>query len=178
MLVTRFKNGSKKAFDELYKRYSKTLLNLMFHLLNRDEALAQDLLHDVFVRLIEFPEKFDTSRNFKSWIFTVATNECRKQYRRPPNQSLEDVDENDVLESNCVVNNLDQAQFKQMLAIQLKELSFEQRSCFVLRYQEKLSIKEISDVLNCAEGTVKSRLHYTTKLLSNKLAIFNPLESI
>ncbi|MFT5725656.1 MAG: RNA polymerase sigma-70 factor (ECF subfamily) [Bacteroidia bacterium] len=175
-LMDHFKDGSKKAFNLLYERYSQQLLRTMYHLLNQNEDLAQDLLHDVFVRLIENPEKFDSSRKFKSWIYTVVTNECKKQYRKTATLSIDDVNGQDILDNSSILRNINNVQFKKMLDVELKQLTFEHRSCFVLRYEENLSVKEISQISDCAEGTVKSRLHYTLKQLSSKLAIFNPIE--
>ena len=175
VLMDRFKNGSQKAFTQLYNRYSEQLLRFMYRMVNNDELLAQDLLHDVFVRLIENPEKFDTNRNFKSWIYTVVSNECKKQYRKTPTHNIDD-HTNNIEDPSCVLTKMDEERFKKVLGTELSHLSFEHRSCFVLRYQEKFTIKEISDVMDCAEGTVKSRLHYTIKQLANKLAIFNPIE--
>ena len=60
--------GSSAAFEEIYLRYSKDLLALMYRLLQCNEALAQDILHDIFLKIVEKPKQFDTSRKFKPWI--------------------------------------------------------------------------------------------------------------
>jgi RNA polymerase sigma-70 factor, ECF subfamily len=62
--------------------------------------------------------------------------------------------------------------FEQELHQALGELDETQRQCFVLRYQEELSVREIAEILDCPEGTVKSRMFYTLKKLGNKLRAF------
>ena len=54
------------AFDELHTRYSKRLLHFMFKMLNNDEEKAQDLLQDLFMKIVERPHMFDTSKKFYS----------------------------------------------------------------------------------------------------------------
>lgn len=177
-LMKRFQQGDQKAFDAIYRRYSKRLLHFMFRLLNHDEPVAQDKLHDVFIKLVEDPKKFDSNRNFKSWIFTVAANECRKHYRTEPTVSLEE----DMLlpESNeeTVLETMGSERFQQALKRELQHLSYEHRCTFVMRFQEGFTVKEISEIMGCSAGTVKSRTHYSLKILAGKLAKFNPAKTV
>ncbi len=175
--MKHFQNGSMQAFSEIYARYSQRLLYFMYRLLNQDEALAQDKLHDVFARLIEKPMSFDANRTFKPWIFTVVANECRKHFRKKPMSYLEE--EVDIEEETLLpFDKMEQAHFRNALYKELGKLSYEHRCTFVLRYQEKLSVVEIGTIMNCPEGTVKSRIHYSIKILSKKLAVYNPLKKI
>jgi len=73
-------------------------------------------------------------------------------------------------------NNLDQQIFNEALFKELDKMDYLKKETFVLRYMDDLSIKEISNVMDCSEGTVKSRLFYTLKKLSPKLSAFNPFE--
>ena len=164
------------AFTELYARYGKRLLHFAYRLLNHDEALAQDVLQEVFVRLAERPEMFDTTRNFKSWIFTVVANECRKTYRHGTTEQLDDLAERqDLHPVDELIAPVDRKIFNRHLKQALLTLSSEHRETFVLRYQEQFSLKEIAVVMECSEGTVKSRLYYATKKLAGHLEAFKPL---
>ena len=176
-LMLLFQEGNQRAFDEVYHRYSKRLLHFMFRMVNNDEALAQDLLHDIFMRLVQQPNRFDTSRNFKSWIFTVAANECYKHHRKRGIVEQVDVLEMDfpILDTNP--HDLDQKTFRRALRKELEQLSYDHRCTFILRFQEGLSVKEVSDIMDCSEGTVKSRSHHCLKNLSVKLAMYNPINS-
>lgn len=174
-LMLLFQEGNQRAFDEIYLRYSKRLLHFMFRMVNNDEALAQDLLHDVFTRLVQRPESFDANRNVKSWIFTVAANECHKSYRRQSTTDINEELEIESMESHII--DLDQKTFRRALRKELEQLSYEHRCTFILRFQEGLSVREVSEIMDCTEGTVKSRSHHCLKNLSVKLAAYNPINA-
>ena len=81
-----------------------------------------------------------------------------------------DISDNAELSDRIV----DREIFNEKLNEELLELSENHRVVFELRYKEDLSIKEIADVMECSEGTIKSRLFYTIKKLSDKLQAYNP----
>jgi hypothetical protein len=74
--------GDIAAFDELYDRYGGRLLRYFHRMLGRDEEKAQDFLQDIFLRIVERPELFSLDRRFSTWIFSVAHNMCKNEYRR------------------------------------------------------------------------------------------------
>lgn len=174
-------NGQELAFDELYKRYSKRLLGYFIRMLNFDKNLAEDALQDLFLKIAEAPEKFDNTRSFKTWIFSVASNTCKNYYRHKKIVSeskdeifymIETKNEDAFLSA---ANKLDGAEFRKMLYELLNNLPAEKKEAFILKYQEEKTIAEIAIIQECPEGSVKSRLHYTIKLLEEKLKIFKPI---
>lgn len=171
--------GEETAFDELYNRYSKRLLVYFYRMLGGNEEKAQDFLQDIFVKIIEKPHLFGSKNRFSSWVFTVANNMCKNEYRRLKVRN-QVVNEKDLDffphpgENNFLEKNLAGSEFKEVLLKELTKLDQLKQSTFLLRFQENLSIKEISEILECSEGTVKSRLFYTTKYLAKKLNAFNP----
>ncbi|HWY09940.1 MAG TPA: sigma-70 family RNA polymerase sigma factor [Bacteroidia bacterium] len=179
-LMLHLCNGEVLAFDELYYRYSKRLLGYFIRMLNFDKGLAEDALQDLFLKIAESPEKFDSSRSFKTWIFSMASNSCKNFYRHQKvvTDSKEELEylgnssENEFLKTAA---KIDAAEFKKMLEEVLNELAPEKKEAFILKYQEDKSIADIAFIQNCPIGSVKSRLHYTLKTLEEKLKIFNPL---
>jgi RNA polymerase sigma-70 factor (ECF subfamily) len=171
-------DGNVEAIDNLYNRYSSRLLHYFHRMLNRDDERAQDFLHDLFVKIVDRPTAFDTKQSFCTWIFTVANNMCKNEYRRLEVRSRETTVEQIRMDRHTgsvdIDFDLDAKAFKQAVMDALEELEPSHRSTFLLRYQEDLTIREISDVLGCAEGTTKSRLHYVTKRLSKQLQEMNP----
>jgi len=167
-LMLHLQQGEASAFDELYLRYSKRLLGYFIRMLNFDKEKAQDSLHDVFLKIIERPELFDRTRSFKSWIYTIAYNTCKNHYKHTE----------DILDEKFFISmaaKMDAMDFKRALNTELALLPVDKKTTFVLRYQEDRSINEIAEIMECSEGTVKSRIHYTLKILSEKLNIYNPL---
>jgi RNA polymerase sigma-70 factor (ECF subfamily) len=173
--------GEVLAFDELYARYSRRLMIYFARMLNFDRDLAEDALQDLFLKIAEHPEKFDRNRSFKTWIFSVASNTCKNYYRHRSVvvQSREELQYlNGKVHENSFTNlasKIDAVEFRKMLEEVLDELPPEKKEAFILKYQEEKSIAEIAFIQNCPEGSVKSRLHYTLKLLEEKLYIFNPV---
>ncbi len=174
--MQQFQDGDKQAFTEIYHRYAQRLLYFMYKMVGDREGIAQDLLHDVFAKLIEHPTSFNVQRSFKPWIFTVAANQCKKSMRGAPMVGLDVLHKQQDAQPSSI-DHMHTSDFKQSLHRAMNQLSPDHRSVFVLRYIEHLSVKEISTVLSCAEGTVKSRLHYCTKKLANQLEEFNPLKA-
>lgn len=160
--------GDEEAFNEIYARYSSRILHFLFRMLGQDEALAQDFLQDVFLKIVTAPEKFDPTRNFKTWIFTVAANLCKNSFRNKKYLPSSLPHANEVIaESN--VGDLDDETFKADFLIALDQLLPVYKEVFVLRYEDDLSLNEIAVVADCPLGTVKSRLHSATRILSEKL---------
>lgn len=174
-LIEFLSKGDKKAFDEIYGRYAEKLMGYFFKMLWQDREKAEDMVHDIFLKVINKPELFDTSRSFKTWIFSVACNMCKNEYKkaevRKNTSHSYDPSYQGKSEQN-VLSEVQDMQFKEAYDIAIKELDVKHQEVFTLRYFESLSIKEIAEVVEANEGTVKSRLFYATKQLASKLKEF------
>jgi RNA polymerase sigma-70 factor, ECF subfamily len=180
-LMFYLSSGEVLAFDELYGRYSKRLMLYFSRMFNFNKSLAEDALQDLFLKIAEHPEKFDSSRSFKTWIFSVASNTCKNFYRHKK-VVLQSQEELYYLDSKVnetsflrLANKLDGIEFRKMLEDTLNEVAPEKKEAFILKYQEEKTIAEIASIQGCPEGSVKSRLHYTLKILEEKLYVFNPV---
>jgi len=180
-LMVCLTKGEVLAFDEIYFRYSKRLLGYFIRMLNFDRNLAEDALQDLFLKIAEAPEKFDNTRSFKTWIFSVASNSCKNYYRHKK-VVADNADELKYM--NESVNNssflsaaskMDGQIFRKMLEEALNEMALEKKEEFILKYQEEKTISEIALIQGCPEGSVKSRLHYSIKILEEKLKVFKPV---
>lgn len=165
-----------KAFEELYSRYSRKLLNYFYYNLAFEHAKAQDFLHDLFLKIIEKPEYFDSNKSFKSWIYTLATNMIKNEYKKQQVRTLYYEQEKEQQESyqHAFDLEIDFSHFVAELQLELNQLDSDSNLLFSLRYYEELSIPEIAQILQIPEGTVKSRLFYLVKKLSNKLILYKP----
>ena len=178
-LIAFIVKGKEKAFDEIYSRYSKKLYHFFYKKLYQDHIKAEDFLQDLFLKLIEKAESFDKTKLFAIWFYSIAYNMCKNEYRLNTNKKLH-FDEANNLEKNIAITcseaptNYDLAIFNKHLEKELAKLDENHSLTFLLRYQENLTIKSISNIMNCPEGTVKSRLFYTVKKLSKRLIIFSP----
>jgi RNA polymerase sigma-70 factor (ECF subfamily) len=173
LLLTK---GGQSAFDELYKRYSKPLLNFFYRMLNSDREKAEDMLHDLFLKIIEKPESFDGNKKFNTWFYTLASNMIKNEYRSRQIRSEHEMqtlaNSNDLFELNS--ESFDKNLFNNRLESELDKMDIEMKTLFNLRFVEEMGIKQIAEIMNCPEGTVKSRLFYLTKQLSKKLSVYKP----
>lgn len=178
-LMISISKGDKRAFDELYQRYSKPLVSYFFRMLWKDREKAEDFMHDLFAKIIRKPESFDPSRSFKTWMYSVANNMCKNEYKK------QEVRKNtsNGLDSSYTVNDVNanvlhevqDVQFRNEFELCLAALDEKHSEAFKLRHMDGLSIKEIAEILELSDGTVKSRLFYATKYLAESLKEFNPI---
>lgn len=167
-----------RAFAALYDRYAKRLLHYFSTMLRRDEEKAQDMLQDLFMKLADKPDLFQSGRNFKTWIFSIANNMCKNEYRsREVRGRVHEELKHSLArdEQATAGSRLDRKAFGEQLTKALDELEAIRRETFLLRYHEEMSIQEISELQQCSEGTVKSRLFYTLRDLNRRLKAFQHL---
>jgi RNA polymerase sigma-70 factor, ECF subfamily len=149
------------AFSHLYRRYSRLLLNYFYFSLNHDHNKAQDFVHDLFVKIIENHNTFNHDQFFKAWIYRIAENMCKNEFRR--NKVIRKYNDHIISTEEFLTLN---PETENNLRKCINDLNPEQRSIIVMRFKLKLSIKEIAQIYECPEGTIKSRLFYATKELS------------
>ncbi len=169
-LMRRAADGCEQSFSEIYDRYGQRMHNYFYRMLWQDVKIAEDFTQDLFLKIIEKRAYYNSEKRFSTWIYTVAGNMIKNEYRRVGRKKpLPEFDEK--LEENFS-EKLDDEVFKNHLNVALADLDEIQKKCFVLRYQEEMSMQEIADVLECPVGTVKSRLFYTVRKLADKLRAF------
>lgn len=175
-LMRFFIKGDKKAFEQIYARYESFVVNFFYRRLWNDSEKAEDFAHDLFTKIIDKPDSFDPSRTFKTWLFSVASNMCKNEYkkqeiRKPTGYDLpEGMDSKD--ENTLQDVEIDKTNFNEALKKELDKLNDKHREVFMLRHFEGLSLNEIGEALEINTGTVKSRLHLATKTLADKLEVF------
>jgi len=168
-LMQKIHQGSEAAFTELYTRYSTSLLRYFTRMLWNNRAMAEDFLHDLFLKIIHNPQQFDVNRKFSTWAYSVAHNMCKNEYRKKQNQRLDGID---IKHSRDLDRELDLSSANEKLTMLLETLEEDDKTVFLLRYEEELSITQISQIVFMPEGTVKSRLFYLRKNLAIALHEF------
>ena len=172
--MTQFKSGTKSAFDEIYRRYAPKIHYYFFKMLNRDKIKAEDFTQDVFMKIIRKPELYDVNRRFSTWIFTIAYNLCKDEYKKLKLRSFEQSDFEDMKsDSEDAIAKMDYENLNARIYEEIDKLSEAHRTTVILKYKENFSIKDIAELMNCAEGTVKSRLFYSINKLSKKFKDFD-----
>lgn len=174
-LMSLLAKGGQSAFDELYRRYAQPMLHFFFRLLNADRERAEDMVHDLFLKIIEQPHSFDATRPFRTWFYSLAANMVRNEYRsRQVRHEHAAYVGHKPEPLEFLKDDMDRQLFDHRLQTELSRLDSDAQLIFKLRFGEEMSVKQIAGIINCPEGTIKSRLFYITKQLGTKLAIYKP----
>ncbi len=168
-LMDRFISiGDKDAYTALYMRYQNSLYKyFVWNTGNTD--WSADLAQTVLIKLYTQPEMFDTNKNFRIWLFTMAKNCWRNEIRDLAVAQRHRDTVRDKLYVQNVKTEDGEEDITRLKAIHesLGQLGNMHREVIVLKYSNNLSIEEISKVLQCSKGTVKSRLFYAIKKIQN-----------
>jgi RNA polymerase sigma-70 factor (ECF subfamily) len=169
-VVTAFLGGEERAFQELVSRYQTRLLNFVYRTIG-DREKAEDLVQEVFIRVYRHIGRFDRSKKFSTWIYTIASNLAKNELRnrsRNPLVLFQTIkknwqDEDRPLQFEDTTARPDDLYRKRHLRELVEEavgkLPEHHREVFVLRELEGKSYEEIAEITSCNLGTVKSRLN-------------------
>jgi len=174
-LMLHIANGKSEAFNELYKRYGDKLYRYFLRLLNNN-VLAEDFTQDLFIKVMQNAIGFNVEKKFSSWIYTIANNMCRNEWRNKNNrEAIFAQISNDTVVKQQLHQQIDKKVLQNKLAIELQKFNEEDQLIIHLRYDQELTIQEIALIIDVPEGTIKSRLFYLMKKLSLKLKVYSPL---
>lgn len=175
--------GKIAAFDQLVLRYQKKLYSVLYNMTsNHDDT--NDLLMETFDKAYRNLFTFKKQSSFYTWIYTIAVhkaiNHSKRNSKTSNNFSLNDLDTDEgsdfqLTDLSSAADPEKQAHLKELqihLNESLQKLSEEHRAVVVLFDIEGMSHAEITKILRCTEGTVRSRLHYAHKQLKKYLEKF------
>lgn len=169
-VVAAFLDDEPRAFDELVERYQSRLLNFVYRTIG-DRDRAEDLVQEVFVRVHRHLHRFDRSKKFSTWIYTIASNlaknELRNRSRNPlvyfqSMRSAQEEEDRPLQFEDATARPDDmyrKRHLKELVEETVAALPEHHRQVFVLRELEGKSYEEIADITACNLGTVKSRLN-------------------
>jgi RNA polymerase sigma-70 factor (ECF subfamily) len=162
-VVERIKAGDTALYEILMRRYNQRLYRVARAIL-RDDAEAEDVMQDAYVRAYEHLHQFEGRAPFSAWLTRIAVHEALGRVRvRNRSQNLEDTDQNGEL--NMVEPSPDPEQIASRMEVgrlleeALLSLPEQYRTVVILRDVEELSTSETADALDITEENVKVRLH-------------------
>jgi RNA polymerase sigma-70 factor (ECF subfamily) len=181
-LLRRFNEGDADAFERLVRRYERPLYNFILRSVHRRER-ADELLQDVFMKLLSRANEFKGNSKFSTWLYTIARNLCIDDSRkmvfrrhksldapsRPDDDSAPSLLERTAGSEPGVDRQTIAKDLKQRIASAVEELPEEQREVFLMRQVQGMSFKDIADVIGVPENTVKSRMRYALERLQRAL---------
>jgi RNA polymerase sigma-70 factor (ECF subfamily) len=163
-LIKKSLNGDLKSFEVLIDEYQDRIFRLILGIV-KNHATSQEITQDVFIKSWKHLNKYDFEYNFKSWLYKIAVNESLNTLKKT--RVFEEYDENiHVIESD--IDDIDVLKLNK-LNLAIAKLNQDQRIIVQLKHFENFTYKEISQILDVPEKTVKSRLYTARMVLRNHI---------
>jgi len=181
-LMEAYQRGDVRAFEHLLRRHRRPVYNFLYRQLGHG-PLAEDLLQEVFLRVIRSAASYSPRAKFTTWLYTIARNLCVDQARRAKHRKAASLDQpirSDPGDQRTLQDLLphdeapvDRRAMGTRLRASIQEavamLPDEQREVFLMRESLNMPFKEIAQVVQCPENTVKSRMRYALVSLRRQL---------
>lgn len=182
-LMLAFRGGDARAFETLVGRHQRGIFNFILRSV-RERARAEELLQEVFLRVVRSKDRYERTAKFTTWIYAIARNLCVDESRRARfrnHKSLDakrpgrDGEEGGSLLSRLAATDVptddaaDAPLLRERMTAAIDALPDEQREVFLLRQMSGLSFREIGETLGVPENTIKSRMRYALEKLREHL---------
>lgn len=174
-LMLHYGEGNEKAFELLYQRHKKPLINYLVRQCS-NAAIADELFHDVWMQIIKHRKRYKPKAKFTTYMYHIAHNKIIDFYRRQKHGAPISLDGDDgagmdsLENEQCSTDELvDRQVAVERIKILVSELPEVQREVFLLKEEAGLSLQEIADVTGVNVETAKSRLRYAFNKLTRQL---------
>lgn len=169
-LILQAKEGSNGAFRLLVERHMKSAYDIAYHIV-ADHDDAQDVAQEAFVRIFRSLGSFRGDAGFSTWLYRIIMNLSLNKVRQRKARARREVraDESIVNAAQREAPAGEQPDIAGHIERALHELPTLQRAVVMLRHLNGMSTREVSEILKCSEGTVKTHLHRGLKKMRSTL---------
>lgn len=181
MQTTQKPQGTLEQFEALSERSRQRVYRFAYHLLGNSTD-AEDVVQDAYVRAWQHFDRYDTTRSFEGWLFRIITNrviDMRRRQKRVPMYSLDTAfymgEEGQSLSAKFAAPKSDpqeiviEAIFDETLQAALAALPANYRTAILLCDVDQYSYQDIAETMQCAIGTVRSRIHRARTLMRGRM---------
>ena len=173
-LMGRVRDGEVALLGELFERHHQRLFAFFLRLV-RSRTAAEDLVQEVFVRMLKYRHTFRVESEFVPWMFTLARNAATDRYRsRPRELPVEEDAPEPAADLPHPIANLERVEQEQRLKRALDQLKPEKREILLLARFSELKYEQIAGILGITEGAVKVRVHRALKELKEIFLVDGP----
>ncbi len=182
IIIGRLKQDDDSAFRNLFEEYKRLVFHVAYRLTGNVHE-AEDVVQEVFLKIHKGIKGFRHECSLKTWILKIAVNLCKNRYRRKKlfsffslsHGSQEDEEDSpfEICTQDDPTETIFQRQRLEVLRKAMMGLPRKQREVFIMKHLEEMKIKEIAEVLDCSEGTVKAHLF---KAIQRLLPIMKEME--
>lgn len=167
-LIIKSKNGDIESFESLIKKYQKLAFNISFRIMGNLED-AKDMSQEAFIKIFKSLDSFKGDSSFSTWLYRIVTNTCLDELRKknrnisvsydnPIKTDTGEIDRSIIDKGNTPEEISEKNESRQIVVKAINKLGDQHRVVIVLRDIKGFSYEEIAEILNCPEGTVKSRI--------------------
>jgi RNA polymerase sigma-70 factor, ECF subfamily len=170
-LMANVARGNREAMAPLLRRYATPLLTFIHRMLG-DRHRAEEVFQDVFLAVWQNRQKYEYPRPFKSWLFGIAANKCRGDFRRLQFASASltlEAQPSDGSTTDSPVQTAIATETAALVARAVATLPPQQRTVLVLRIWHGQSYGEIAAALGLAEGTIRSEMFHAVAAMRRYL---------
>jgi RNA polymerase sigma-70 factor (ECF subfamily) len=163
--------GDREAFRLLFETYKDRVFSIAVYSFGGDEAAANDVSQQIFLKLMTNIGQFRGDSAFTTWLYRLVVNACSDEQRKRRRllQFGESTPMSRIEERRPQEKRYARREISDSVQAAIKELKPKLRMAILLKYVEDLSYEEIASVLNCSKGTVASRLNRGHRALARKL---------
>ncbi|MBW4888677.1 RNA polymerase sigma factor [Mucilaginibacter sp. HMF5004] len=175
-IMLKVKEGDLDRMGLLFERYHRQLYGFLFHMTYKKE-LAEDMVQHTFYKMLKYRNSFTGTGEFVHWMYTVARNVLKDEYKKMKRAQLHDDVDNisDILPGGVHTGDMyDKKEAARGLHKAMEKLSDEQREILTMSRFQELKHQEIAEILNMTEGAVKVRVHRAMQELKS---IYTKMES-
>ncbi|HMD38565.1 MAG TPA: RNA polymerase sigma factor [Candidatus Acidoferrum sp.] len=169
-LMLEVRNGAGDTLGVLFDRYHAPLYNF-YAKLTGDRTLSEDLVQEVFLRILKYRQSYQPGTPFRAWIYQIARNARVDHYRKTPKHITYEPEMSPPVMPKDAAQESEEAALLHRAMMQMPE---EKREILILSRFQELKYEEIARLLGCELGTVKTRIHRAIQELRQ---VFRQLES-
>jgi len=181
--MLRYRDGDINAFEMLYRRYEKPLLDFIYRLV-MNPAEAENLYQETFYRVIRSRKKYKVTAQFKTWLFQIAINLCRDRLRRMKHRSHLSLNAPVTLQnSGCVehqdivpdpspdiAEQVESREMESLVKAAISSLPEKEHLVFIMKEYQGMKFSEIAEILDYPLGTLLSLNHRAIERLKKMLS--------
>jgi len=154
-LMLEVRNGAGETLGVLFDRYHTPLYNF-YSKLTGDRTLSEDLVQEVFLRILKYRQSYQPGTPFRAWIYQIARNARVDHYRKTPRHITFEPEMAPAVMPKDSAQHSEEAELLHRALMQMPE---EKREILILSRFQELKYDEIARLLGCELGTVKTRMH-------------------
>ena len=175
-LVRRARAGDYRAFDLLVVKYQSRLISLAFKF-SKDLQVAEDIVQDSLIKSFKSLDSFREDSSFYTWVYRITVNTSKNflvSKKRKDELLASDMHEDGSLDLNSIETDnpeslLKASELKDILTSTLNQLGEDTKTALTLREFDGLSYEQISEIVNCPVGTVRSRIFRGREVLEEAI---------